>query len=390
MLLVLFLSLFGITFRMVPLAGSDPAESFKEVWETIEVYNPQATSTVADIAINVSSTYGVNIALSTSITEYFENETQWQGMGYDTYMKWLNGDETLAYHWGDMDWYVSDGSLTSITYDEIQHWGEMYLDSGGGVEYATFMGNTYMADWNLSATYNDPDIFSPSLTWAENRITLQDLVVLNASSVWIVLKIVITEPGVYLFNVTSPQGVVEISPSSWKVGGAGTLSVPNEYSTIQEAINAASLGSTIIVDEGSYVEDLGVPAAKTNLEIEPYPGASVTIKGVQNVPIASWPLAKPNIEINASGVNIHGFIIEGPDYASGYYSSGIVIGESNVEIYNNTFRVTPAETLDEISQAIQTYHKNAMPGVDISGLNIHNNIFTDIGAGIAGYEGIRG
>lgn len=388
MLLVLFLSLFEITFVMIPLAGCDPDESFKEVWKTIEVYNPQATSTVADININASSKDGVNIALSTKITEYFENETQWQSMGYDTYMKWLNGDETLAYHWGDMDWYVSDGSLASITYDEIQHWGEMYLDSGGGVEYQTFMGNTYMADWNLSATYNDPDIISPSLTWTENRITLQDLVVPNASSVWIVLKIVITDPGVYLFNVTSPQGVVVISPSGWEAGGAGTLLVPNEYSKIQEAINAASPGDNILVDEGLYVEDLGVPAAKTNLEIEPYPGTSVTIKGVQNVPAASWPVVKPNMEINASGFKIHGFTIEGPDYASGYYSSGIVIGASNVEIYNNTFRVTGAETLDEISQAIQTYHKDAMPEVDISGLNIHNNTFTHLSAGAAGYEGI--
>jgi parallel beta-helix repeat protein len=114
----------------------------------------------------------------------------------------------------------------------------------------------------------------------------------------------------------------------------------------------------------------------------------VTIKGVQNVPEASFPLAMPNIKINASGVKIHDFIIEGPDYASGYYSSGIVIGASDVEIFNNTFKVTPATTLGEISQAIQTYHKSAQPGVDISGLNIHDNVFSNLSSGEAGYEGI--
>jgi len=387
-LLLLLFNLFLTTFRMIPLARSDPDEFGKEIWKAIEVHNPQVTSTVADIDIDVSSKDGVNVALSTSITEYFENETGWQSMGYDNYMEWLDGTETLPYHWGHIDWYVSEGSLTSITYNEIQQWGEMYLDSGGGVEYVTFMGNTYMADWNLSANYNDPDIISPSLAWAGNKITLENLNVPSASSVWIVLKIVMTNPGIYLFNLTSPQGIVQISPSSWEVGGAANLLVPDEYSTIQAAIDAAIAGDAIIVRDGTYVEDLSIPATKTNLEIKPDAGASVTIKGVQNVPEGDWPLAKPNIEIDANGVKIHGFIIEGPDYASGYYSSGIVIGASNVEIYNNTFRVTSAETLGEISQAIQTYHKDAISGVDISGLNIHNNIFTQLSAGAAGYEGI--
>lgn len=160
------------------------------------------------------------------------------------------------------------------------------------------------------------------------------------------------------------------------------------YEFVQNAIDAAGVNSTVIVHDGTYTEDLSIPATKTNLEIKPYAGSSVTIKGVQNVPATSFPLAIPNIKVNASGVKIHGFTIEGPDYTSGNYSSGIIIGAPNVEVYDNAFKVTPAANLDEISQAIQTYHKNAQPGVDISGLSIHNNTFTHLSAGVAGYEGI--
>ena len=160
------------------------------------------------------------------------------------------------------------------------------------------------------------------------------------------------------------------------------------YEFIQNAINAASLDSIVIVHDGTYTEDLSIPATKPNLEIKPNANSTVIIKGVQNVPATSFPLAIPNIEISASGVKIHGFTIESPDYTSGKYSSGMIIGAANVEVYDNAFKVTPAANLDEISQAVQTYHKNAQPGVDVSGLSIHNNTFTHLGAGVAGYEGI--
>jgi hypothetical protein len=159
------------------------------------------------------------------------------------------------------------------------------------------------------------------------------------------------------------------------------------YATIQSAIDAAGADDIVVVHAGTYVEDLGVPSTKAGLEILPATGESVTIKGVQNSLTSEWPLARPNIEINASGVKIHGFTIESPDYESGKYSSGMIIGASNVEVYDNTFNVTPAANADEISQALQTYSNSAIPGVDVSGLNIHDNTFMDIG-GAAGYEGI--
>ena len=163
-----------------------------------------------------------------------------------------------------------------------------------------------------------------------------------------------------------------------------------DYTTIQSAITAASAADTISVGAGIYTGDLIIPTGKDNLIITGVDKATTIIKGVSNVAIISWPLAAPNIEILSSGVKIYGFTIESPNYEAGKYSSGIVIGASNVEIYGNNFKTAPGNdaTADEVSQAIQTYSNLAKPGVDVSGLNIHDNSFTSLVSGISGYEGI--
>ncbi|MDO8557449.1 MAG: lamin tail domain-containing protein [Candidatus Jorgensenbacteria bacterium] len=166
----------------------------------------------------------------------------------------------------------------------------------------------------------------------------------------------------------------------------GTQAHP--YNTIGEGIGAAMANGTIHVAIGTYTEDLTIPAGKTNLDISGAGLASTTIKGVQNVAVASIPLAMPNINVLANGVKIHGFTIEGPNYVSGKYSSGIVIGSSNVDVYSNAFKVTPAANENEISQAIQTWRFSESGTQDISSLNIHNNSFTNLSAGTAGYEGV--
>ncbi|MDP2730109.1 MAG: right-handed parallel beta-helix repeat-containing protein [Dehalococcoidales bacterium] len=159
-----------------------------------------------------------------------------------------------------------------------------------------------------------------------------------------------------------------------------------QYGLIQDAIDSAYAGDTIQVAAGTYEEDLVIPDTKTDLELGGATGA--TIKGVAMTAYTLFPLAAPNIEILANGVKVHGFTIQGPDPVSGYYSSGMVIGASNVEIYDNSFEVTNASTTDDISQGMQTYHEVAVPGVDISGLNIHDNTFTNHGTGTVGFEAI--
>ncbi len=172
--------------------------------------------------------------------------------------------------------------------------------------------------------------------------------------------------------------------------GATPLEVPGTYATIQLAIDAAVSGDIINVAAGTYIEALNIPVGTTNLEIAGADKTTTIIKGTVTTAQALSPLAESNIHILASGVKLHGFTIESPDYIVDKYTTGILIGAGSIEIYDNIFKVFNAIDMDggEVSQAIVTYLASSLPGVDISGLNIHDNAFIDLAPGPAGYEGI--
>lgn len=150
--------------------------------------------------------------------------------------------------------------------------------------------------------------------------------------------------------------------------------------SIQTAINSAGPNDIISVAAGTYIEDLTIPGTKTNLELVGAEGA--TIKGVQ---VGIWPTHVPNIDVLASGVKIHGFTIESPDYPAGKHSSGIIVGAADVEIYENSFVIKDDGTGDGWGVSIETYGQY---GGDVSGLNIHDNTFTSDTGIDKGSEGI--
>ncbi|MEA2037434.1 MAG: right-handed parallel beta-helix repeat-containing protein [Nanoarchaeota archaeon] len=156
------------------------------------------------------------------------------------------------------------------------------------------------------------------------------------------------------------------------------------YTSIQDAIDDSAASGVINVAAGTYTEDLTITT--DNLELVGADKATTTIKGVANVPIVDLQLAVPNIDIQADGVKIHGFTIEGPDYVADKYVSGMLIDGQNIEIYDNNFVTTAAETVEEIAHAVMTYGTTAIPTVDVSGLIISDNAFT--GSGSIGLEAI--
>jgi len=103
-----------------------------------------------------------------------------------------------------------------------------------------------------------------------------------------------------------------------------TLYVPDDYSTIQEAIDAASPGDTIIVKSGTYPENVNVTKPLT---IQSENGAAST----------SVQAADPSdhvFEITADNVTISGFTVRG---ASVNWSAGIFLAHaSHCTISGNT------------------------------------------------------
>jgi parallel beta-helix repeat protein len=85
------------------------------------------------------------------------------------------------------------------------------------------------------------------------------------------------------------------------LGEASTIFVPDNYTTIQAAVDAAIAGDTIMVRNGSYFENVKINTTVNLVGID-FP----TIDGSFNP--SMWGL--PSIRVDASWVNISGFIIQ--------------------------------------------------------------------------------
>jgi parallel beta-helix repeat protein len=98
-----------------------------------------------------------------------------------------------------------------------------------------------------------------------------------------------------------------------KGGGKNKITVPDDYATIQDAVDAATEGAKINVKSGSYTEDVVV--STPNLEITA--SGKVTLNG--------------SFTLNANGITIHKFKIVDPD-------NGVIgFSVSGAEIEDNTF-----------------------------------------------------
>lgn len=101
---------------------------------------------------------------------------------------------------------------------------------------------------------------------------------------------------------------------------AATINVPADFKTVQEAVNAASANDTIVVGEGTYMENITVPK----------PLVIRSSKGPAHSIIRALMVRSPVVTIAADGVTVEGLGFTGSDI------SGITLsGVRNSSIINN-------------------------------------------------------
>lgn len=124
------------------------------------------------------------------------------------------------------------------------------------------------------------------------------------------------------------NGIDEDCSGSDLTSSSGTIRVPADYATIQEAIDAATAGVTVLVSDGVYTENVNV---NKRVIVQSENGYSTTIVVAVN----------PNdhvIEVLADNVTIDGFTVYGATAGTNYpYTAGIYLGSGidNCTIVNN-------------------------------------------------------
>jgi parallel beta-helix repeat protein len=100
---------------------------------------------------------------------------------------------------------------------------------------------------------------------------------------------------------------------------AGTITVPDDYSTIQEAINHASDGDTIFVRNGTYYENVVV-------------NKTVSILGEnENATVIDGKGAGTTVQVTGNNVTFSGFTIQGS--SAGYTLDGALSG---IQVYQSS------------------------------------------------------
>jgi parallel beta-helix repeat protein len=106
--------------------------------------------------------------------------------------------------------------------------------------------------------------------------------------------------------------------------------VPDDYPTIQAAVDAASPGDTIIVRDGTYIENVDV---NKSLTIRSENGAEVTIVQAANP-------NDPVFEVRVNYVSISGFTVKGATGTSGIYLNSANYSEiSNNKLSDNNWGI---------------------------------------------------
>jgi hypothetical protein len=154
---------------------------------------------------------------------------------------------------------------------------------------------------------------------------------------------------------------------------AATINVPGDYPTIQEAIDAASSGDTIMVAAGEY--DAFMVQGKANISIIGAEGATVTTASlITALPVVgnAWVMAAvyESQNINIEGINFDG---------AGGSGKGVFVGIAYVDSTGTIARLTVENVIaTELGAGVAIIGAVGTSTVEMTGATIFNNDDTGI------------
>ena len=138
---------------------------------------------------------------------------------------------------------------------------------------------------------------------------------------WFILLLLWQVPGLALANPQGQESPSSSNANTWQVAVDGT----GQFTLIQEAIDHASSGDTILIKAGTYAEDVTVHS-KEHLTITGEGIDQVFITGekrVGSLHIGKWPYGATNVMIQGLTVSQHGGLGVGIFNGSGVHLKNI-------------------------------------------------------------------
>ncbi|HEX2711363.1 MAG TPA: choice-of-anchor Q domain-containing protein [Candidatus Acidoferrales bacterium] len=162
---------------------------------------------------------------------------------------------------------------------------------------------------------------------------------------------------------------------------AAELRVPGDFPTIQEALDAAMPGDTILVDPGTYTENLQFKGKDVRLESTGGPDAT-TIKGTGGTTVDIGPAGTidgftitggtatfgAGMSVHGAGTIIAGNVFDGNQQGSGGFGAAIGGNNSSPIIQQNVFQKNSCD--GQFTSGVVSFVNTSSP-------RIVNNIFQD-------------
>jgi parallel beta-helix repeat protein len=254
-----------------------------------------------------------------------------------------NIDEPYSY-----DVNATDADDDPLTYSLITNPEGMNINSSTGI--ITWVPSD-TGDFDVTVKASDGDIFDTQEYTITVSPVVPDTFTITASagsngSIDPSGDVIVNEGSDQLFNITPDSGyeisdvLVDGSPigaestciftnitqdhtisATFNLIASNEIYVPDDYSTIQGAVDAAVSGDTIIVQDGTYIENVNVD--KESLTIKSKNGAGSTFVQANNQDANVF-------DIRIDNININGFTVKGATgYINGEPGSGIYLQGAN-------------------------------------------------------------